>query len=83
MIFGLTLNNISLISGFLLLVCCFENANGMPRPFRTNEICGQYNGYRLYLELGQTGTLEAHNVSLPNVIKRKKSKKSFIFKMRN
>lgn len=70
MIFGFNLERVCLITG-LLFVCYFNDANGLPRSYRTNEICGQYNGYRLYLEQGQSGILEAHNVSISNVIKIK------------
>lgn len=36
---------------------------------RNTEICGPHNGHRRYLELGETGEISAHNISVPHVIK--------------
>jgi hypothetical protein len=39
------------------------------RTFRQTEICGFHNGHRKYLEEGESGTLLAHNITVPSVRK--------------
>uniref|UniRef100_A0A182M0J4 CUB domain-containing protein n=1 Tax=Anopheles culicifacies TaxID=139723 RepID=A0A182M0J4_9DIPT len=39
----------------------------LPKVFRSNEICGLYNGHRVYFELGDRGQLQATNVSVPYI----------------
>ncbi|XP_052896896.1 uncharacterized protein LOC128303859 [Anopheles moucheti] len=39
----------------------------LPKVFRSNEICGVYNGHRVYFELGDRGQLQATNVSVPYI----------------
>jgi len=36
---------------------------------RNSEICGSNNGHRRYLELGETGEIFGHNISVPHVMK--------------
>lgn len=36
---------------------------------RRTEICGSNNGHRRYLELGETGEILAHNITVPSVKK--------------
>lgn len=36
---------------------------------RNTEICGSHNGHRRYLELGETGEILGHNISVPHVTK--------------
>ena len=53
----------------ILIILSYFNecANGLPKLFRTNEICGLYNGHRVYLELGDRGQLRATNITIANV----------------
>jgi hypothetical protein len=66
MFFSVSVNKARWITG-LIFLCILTFIDGLPRNIRTNEICGHYNGYRLYLEQGSSGVLEAHNVTLANV----------------
>ncbi|XP_055538591.1 uncharacterized protein LOC129726052 isoform X2 [Wyeomyia smithii] len=50
--------------GFLLIFLVAAKVDGLPRIFRSNEICGVYNGHRVYLELGDRGQLQASNVTV-------------------
>lgn len=50
------------LAGFLLVLSLSE-VEGLPKVFRNNEICGMYNGHRVYLELGDRGQLQATNVT--------------------
>lgn len=49
---------------FISLLC---QAQGLPQVFRSNDICGVYNGHRVYLELGDHGQLQATNVTIARV----------------
>lgn len=52
----------------LLALClCLSPVQCLPKVFRSNEICGVYNGHRVYFELGDRGQLQATNVSVPYV----------------
>lgn len=48
----------------LLPVFFVSGVQGLPKVFRANEICGVYNGHRVYLELGDRGQLQATNVTV-------------------
>ncbi|XP_055611974.1 uncharacterized protein LOC129758495 isoform X2 [Uranotaenia lowii] len=48
----------------LLLVGLLSGAEGFAKVYRNNEICGVYNGHRVYLELGDRGLLQATNVTV-------------------
>ncbi|XP_053687164.1 uncharacterized protein LOC128736701 [Sabethes cyaneus] len=50
--------------GLLLICLAVVKVEGLPRIFRSNEICGVYNGHRVYLELGDRGQLQASNVTV-------------------
>ncbi|XP_062540413.1 uncharacterized protein LOC134208662 [Armigeres subalbatus] len=47
----------------IILIWITSMAQGLPQVYRTNEICGVYNGHRVYLELGDRGQLQATNVT--------------------
>lgn len=47
----------------IALIWITTEVQGLPKVFRTNEICGVYNGHRVYLELGDRGQLQATNVT--------------------
>ncbi|XP_065079814.1 uncharacterized protein Culd isoform X3 [Ochlerotatus camptorhynchus] len=49
---------------FIVLIWAVPRVQGLPKVFRTNEICGVYNGHRVYLELGDRGQLQATNVTV-------------------
>uniref|UniRef100_A0A182JS96 CUB domain-containing protein n=1 Tax=Anopheles christyi TaxID=43041 RepID=A0A182JS96_9DIPT len=51
----------------LLTVCLISTVQCLPKVFRSNEICGVYNGHRVYFELGDRGQLQATNVSVPYI----------------
>ncbi|XP_041770503.1 uncharacterized protein LOC121592782 isoform X1 [Anopheles merus] len=52
----------------LLALClCLSPVQCLPKVFRSNEICGVYNGHRVYFELGDRGQLQATNVSVPYI----------------
>ncbi|XP_058122931.1 uncharacterized protein LOC131293914 [Anopheles ziemanni] len=53
--------------GLLLLYCsgCISPVQCLPKVFRSNDICGVYNGHRVYFELGDRGQLQATNVTIP------------------
>ncbi|XP_053676710.1 uncharacterized protein LOC128726892 [Anopheles nili] len=55
----------------LLLLCgasfLISSIQCLPKVFRSNEICGVYNGHRVYFELGDRGQLQATNVTVPYV----------------
>ncbi|KFB45013.1 AGAP006066-PA-like protein [Anopheles sinensis] len=53
--------------GLLLLCCsgCISPVQCLPKVFRSNDICGVYNGHRVYFELGDRGQLQATNVTVP------------------
>uniref|UniRef100_A0A182JAU4 Uncharacterized protein n=1 Tax=Anopheles atroparvus TaxID=41427 RepID=A0A182JAU4_ANOAO len=55
--------------GLLLLCCsfCISPGQCLPKVFRSNDICGVYNGHRVYFELGDRGQLQATNVTIPYV----------------
>ncbi|EAT33410.1 AAEL014315-PA [Aedes aegypti] len=48
---------------WITLIWIITGVQGLPKVFRTNEICGVYNGHRVYLELGDRGQLQATNVT--------------------
>ncbi|XP_029726697.2 uncharacterized protein LOC109418923 [Aedes albopictus] len=48
---------------WITLIWITPGIQGLPKVFRTNEICGVYNGHRVYLELGDRGQLQATNVT--------------------
>ncbi|XP_055630160.1 uncharacterized protein LOC129770972 isoform X2 [Toxorhynchites rutilus septentrionalis] len=48
----------------ILLISILCQAEGLPKVFRSNDICGVYNGHRVYLELGDRGQLQATNVTI-------------------
>uniref|UniRef100_A0A1Q3FZT1 CUB domain-containing protein n=1 Tax=Culex tarsalis TaxID=7177 RepID=A0A1Q3FZT1_CULTA len=47
----------------LVALAVIAGVEGLPKVFRNNEICGMYNGHRVYLELGDRGQLQATNVT--------------------
>lgn len=51
----------------IVLIWTVSRVQGLPKVFRTNEICGVYNGHRVYLELGDRGQLQATNVTVARV----------------
>uniref|UniRef100_A0A182WHQ2 CUB domain-containing protein n=1 Tax=Anopheles minimus TaxID=112268 RepID=A0A182WHQ2_9DIPT len=58
--------------GIGLVVLCsasflLPSVQCLPKVFRSNEICGLYNGHRVYFELGDRGQLQATNVSVPYI----------------
>ncbi|XP_049295942.1 uncharacterized protein LOC125770421 isoform X2 [Anopheles funestus] len=58
--------------GIGLVVLCsvsflIPSVRCLPKVFRNNEICGVYNGHRVYFELGDHGQLQATNVSVPYI----------------
>lgn len=48
-----------------LLVAVIANNGVNSKAWPVNEICNNYNGRRIYLEINEFGTLIASNVSLP------------------
>lgn len=52
---------------WITLIWITPGIQGLPKVFRTNEICGVYNGHRVYLELGDRGQLQATNVTFERV----------------
>ncbi|XP_035793857.1 uncharacterized protein LOC118467456 isoform X2 [Anopheles albimanus] len=50
---------------WIVLCCLSTSVRCFPKVFRTNEICGVYNGHRVYFELGDRGQLQATNVTVP------------------
>lgn len=52
---------------WITLIWIITGVQGLPKVFRTNEICGVYNGHRVYLELGDRGQLQATNVTFERV----------------
>lgn len=57
------------ISIALIIVVILNSSNGFTyqKIYRNTEICGNLNGHRRYLELGETGDILAHNITIPNV----------------
>uniref|UniRef100_A0A182NKH7 CUB domain-containing protein n=1 Tax=Anopheles dirus TaxID=7168 RepID=A0A182NKH7_9DIPT len=53
-----------LVWGASLLI---SSVQCLPKVFRSNEICGVYNGHRVYFELGDRGQLQATNVTAPYI----------------
>lgn len=51
----------------LVALAVVSGVEGLPKVFRNNEICGMYNGHRVYLELGDRGQLQATNVTFSKV----------------
>lgn len=51
----------------LAALAVVSGVEGLPKVFRNNEICGMYNGHRVYLELGDRGQLQATNVTFSKV----------------
>lgn len=58
-----------MFSFLLFLLINSTLIKALPQLYRTNEICDQNNGRRLYLELGDHGDLRASNITVPNVPK--------------
>ncbi|XP_058462956.1 uncharacterized protein LOC131437553 isoform X2 [Malaya genurostris] len=54
----------------LCVLLVLVQVEGLPKVFRSNEICGVYNGHRVYLELGDRGQLQATNVTVLKHIDR-------------
>ncbi|KAG5678029.1 hypothetical protein PVAND_007736 [Polypedilum vanderplanki] len=59
---------ITLIALQFLLILNFSNGFTYQKFFKNSEICGTLNGHRRYLELGETGDIMAHNISVPNYL---------------
>ncbi|XP_058836488.1 uncharacterized protein LOC131693035 isoform X2 [Topomyia yanbarensis] len=68
-VFGLRLF-VKLNHGLLLVLLVLVQVEGLPKVFRSNEICGVYNGHRVYLELGDRGQLQATNVTVAKHLNR-------------
>lgn len=61
----------NLLKVLLLCTCVMlQSANGFTykKIYRNIEICGSNNGHRRYLELGESGEVMAHNITVPDVI---------------
>ncbi|XP_052870346.1 uncharacterized protein LOC128275769 isoform X1 [Anopheles cruzii] len=55
------------------ILCCLPRVSFVqcfPKVFRSNEICGAYNGHRVYFELGDRGQLQATNVTVAPYLPR-------------
>jgi hypothetical protein len=37
------------------------------KVYKSTEICGVHSGHRKYLEMGESGEILAHNISVPEV----------------
>ncbi|XP_035908260.1 uncharacterized protein LOC118510486 isoform X1 [Anopheles stephensi] len=63
--------SVPLAIGLWVLLCSVSllipSVQCMPKVLRSNEICGVYNGHRVYFELGDRGQLQATNVSVPYI----------------
>lgn len=64
---GVLLVGLKLEHLLIFLIWTVARVQGLPKVFRTNEICGVYNGHRVYLELGDRGQLQATNVTVSKV----------------
>lgn len=56
-----------MLRALLFLLINSTLIKALPQLYRTNEICEQNNGRRLYLELGDYGNLRASNITVSNV----------------
>lgn len=61
----MTIERIKLIDWLIVLIVIFRGALSETNLSLQNEICNSYSGRRIYMELGEQGTLQATNVVLP------------------
>lgn len=52
------------------IIANFADGFSSQRGLRQSEICGFHNGHRKYLELGDTGSLSANNITVPSVCEK-------------